>query len=635
MFSVPGWNIPSTGPAAQLPTAAEVAKKAKVTEKLKAHKAKLKHLKNASEGNHIPLGKVRTVGAGGGAGDGDEATSAVGVGGEEKEKAKKVKKGPIVNEENLQKMYEKVIEGKTGAEKRKRSGTVVGADGVAVVSGGDAAEGGDGEEKKKKKRKRGKKGSGSGAGAGEKAEQLDAEEADADAPQTQHPESSKPTSAPTPSTSSPAASPPTTTTTKSKKQKPTTSSTAVVAAPPAPAPAPAPSNLTPLQQKMRAKLTSARFRHLNEALYTTPSPSSFTLFQSQPTMFVDYHLGFRQQVQAWPENPVDIFTRQLLLRAAIKPAPKSTATGKPNHNHTALKPLPRPPPNYICTIADLGCGDAKLAEKITEECKKKKHLNLNVLSFDLSNASNPSLVTEADIAHLPLDPESVDIAIFCLALMGTNYLDFIDEAARVLRIGGEVWVAEIKSRFTTVSEAPESSSSSSSKGKNGKGATKPDVPENKGKIGVLKKTPAPPKMEDLEGDMDDPSLFTPTADAEATLTPSQIPAIYTPFIAALARRGLILKPGPASVDDSNKMFVRMEFFKPRPKPAPHASSKIPAEEEEGGDYDLRHVTRGGRGGNGGLGAQRRGKWLAKGPETEEEARGREGRILKPCVYKLR
>ena len=33
----------------------------------------------------------------------------------------------------------------------------------------------------------------------------------------------------------------------------------------------------------------------------------------------------------------------------------------------------------------------------------------------------------------PLDPSSVDVAIFCLSLMGTNYPSYLEEANRVLK----------------------------------------------------------------------------------------------------------------------------------------------------------------------------------------------------------
>lgn len=47
------------------------------------------------------------------------------------------------------------------------------------------------------------------------------------------------------------------------------------------------STLTPLQQKMRAKLTGSQFRHINEKLYTTHSSEALSLFTTQPSLFHD------------------------------------------------------------------------------------------------------------------------------------------------------------------------------------------------------------------------------------------------------------------------------------------------------------------------------------------------------------
>jgi len=58
-----------------------------------------------------------------------------------------------------------------------------------------------------------------------------------------------------------------------------------------------------------------------------------------------------------------------------------------------------------------------------------------------------SMVTACDMAHVPLKDASVDVAVFCLSLMGTNLRDFLKEAFRVLKPGAELIVAEVKSRF--------------------------------------------------------------------------------------------------------------------------------------------------------------------------------------------
>jgi ribosomal RNA-processing protein 8 len=44
-------------------------------------------------------------------------------------------------------------------------------------------------------------------------------------------------------------------------------------------------------------------------------------------------------------------------------------------------------------------------------------------------------------SQVPLDDESVDVAVFCLSLMGTDMMQFVREGVRVLRPGGvmKVW----------------------------------------------------------------------------------------------------------------------------------------------------------------------------------------------------
>ena len=45
------------------------------------------------------------------------------------------------------------------------------------------------------------------------------------------------------------------------------------------------------------------------------------------------------------------------------------------------------------------------------------------------------------------DTASIDVAVFCLALMGTDYPSFLREACRVLKPSGILWIAEVRSRF--------------------------------------------------------------------------------------------------------------------------------------------------------------------------------------------
>ena len=115
--------------------------------------------------------------------------------------------------------------------------------------------------------------------------------------------------------------------------------------------------------------------------------------------------GYQHQAQRWPLDPLNVMITDLLRQDSTS------------------------------VVADLGCGEARLARSIPN----------TVHSFDLV-AANDS-VTVADIAHTPLEDSSVDTVVFCLSLMGTNLKDFIFEAARILRVGGTMKIAELESRF--------------------------------------------------------------------------------------------------------------------------------------------------------------------------------------------
>ncbi|PGH00884.1 ribosomal RNA-processing protein 8 [Blastomyces parvus] len=352
---------------------------------------------------------------------------------------------------------------------------------------------------------------------------------------------------------------------------------------------PASTSLTPLQQSMRQKLLSARFRHLNQTLYTTPSSEAMELFTSNPELFSEYHAGFTRQVQeSWPSNPVDGYIKAVKTRAAVRPPnQKGAQNRRPDKNErraAALGPLPRRP-NGLCTIADMGCGDAKLARVLTPSAKA---LKLKLLSFDL-HVADP-LITKADISALPVADGTVDVAIFCLSLMGTNWVSFIEEAWRVLRGDGkgECWVSEVKSRFGKVARRNKIGQRAS-----GAGAGKKEK-KNKGSKGK--------DNEDDEA-IDDEEIF-----AEDQANNAADETDISAFVEVLKTRGFVLKQ--ESVDKSNKMFVKMEFVK--------------------------------------HGHPSKGKWAVNANDTKfgkrkfienDEGNGmtpeEESKVLKPCVYKIR
>jgi ribosomal RNA-processing protein 8 len=372
------------------------------------------------------------------------------------------------------------------------------------------------------------------------------------------------------------------------------------------------SKLTPLQTRMREKLISSRFRYLNETLYTTPSTASYELFKQNPSFFSEYHEGFQRQIGVWPENPADGFVKWIRQRGAIGlpvtklksqkaqfrkklRGKKGTGDEKPEHQMEpvelrGLDPLPRHVRSGLCTIADLGCGNAQIARDLSNsgDSTEKgpiwvKSLNLRIHSFDL--AAPYPLITVADIRALPLADSSIDIAVFCLALMGTNWIEFIEEAWRVLRWKGECWVSEVSSRF------------GSSKTKR--------VDHSVGKR--IRSMPKGKKAEeeklgyDEEAEMGEEGL----AEEESAGNPS---TDVSAFVAVLRTRGFEVVGKP---EMGNKMFVRMRFSK----------GLVPTRGK--------HVPQGGQ-------ISRGPRFVDRNRDVDDKVLAEdEAKALKPCVYKTR
>ncbi|CAK7270381.1 25S rRNA (adenine645-N1)-methyltransferase [Sporothrix epigloea] len=414
---------------------------------------------------------------------------------------------------------------------------------------------------------------------------------------------------------------------------PSTASTALALTLPSPRP-----KLTPLQASMRAKLISARFRHLNETLYTSPSAEALRLFGESPDMFHAYHEGFRQQVAVWPENPVDGYVAEVRRRAGRGESAGKHGGGRGGRggrgrgggHHFSRDPtdtLPRT--RGQCRLADIGCGDARLAASLAPDATS---LRIEVLSFDLhADPNNPFITAAADASDLPVGPGSVDVAVFCLALMGTNWLTFVEEAYRILRWKGELWVAEIKSRFAGSTEMRARLKQKQQQNQKGPVSHSVGYRRKNGikggkKGGQEEDDPDTVAAAISEVDGVDESNSTGATDVSA-------------FVQALRRRGFLLDESastgddeqqpskaaggkPPAVDLSNKMFVKLRFIKA-------ASPAI-------GKEEVMQSLNGGRGGDAGN---------VKKPSVFDDDSDRnvdpmadpalEAKILKPCVYKLR
>ncbi|WVZ13996.1 hypothetical protein V8G54_011562 [Vigna mungo] len=154
-------------------------------------------------------------------------------------------------------------------------------------------------------------------------------------------------------------------------------------------------------EKMRARLSGGHFRMINEKLYTCTyvvlsvrlGKEALDYFKEEPSLFDMYHAGYKSQMSNWPEQPVNVI----------------------------IKWLKKQSPSFV--IADFGSGEALIA----------KTLKNKVFSLDLVS-SDPNVIA-CDMANTPLASSSVNVAVFCLSLMGTNYQSYIEESNRVLKPG--------------------------------------------------------------------------------------------------------------------------------------------------------------------------------------------------------
>ncbi|KAK9117303.1 hypothetical protein Sjap_016250 [Stephania japonica] len=175
--------------------------------------------------------------------------------------------------------------------------------------------------------------------------------------------------------------------------------------PPPPPPLKSKGSQPSFLDKMKARLSSGHFRMINEKLYNCTGDQALHYFNQDPYLFSVYHSGYQQQMSQWPEQPLDIIIEWIKSHG----------------------------PSLI--VSDFGCGDARLAKSVKNK----------VFSFDL--VSNDPSVIACDMSNTPLESFSVDVAVFCLSLMGTNFPRYLQEAHRILKPGGWLLIAEVKSRF--------------------------------------------------------------------------------------------------------------------------------------------------------------------------------------------
>ncbi|OKH40360.1 hypothetical protein NIES2119_01675 [[Phormidium ambiguum] IAM M-71] len=148
------------------------------------------------------------------------------------------------------------------------------------------------------------------------------------------------------------------------------------------------------------------FSQMNRLWNQTHSAKTHQRLQENPEEWAQYHTLYQESRQDWAIVPYEEMIRWCQKESG-----------------------------YV--IGDFGCGEAKLAEAISD-----RH---TVYSFDHIAINNN--VIACNMAHVPLNDEELDVAIFSLSLMGSNFTDYLREARRTLKLDGQLHIIEATSRF--------------------------------------------------------------------------------------------------------------------------------------------------------------------------------------------
>lgn len=151
------------------------------------------------------------------------------------------------------------------------------------------------------------------------------------------------------------------------------------------------------------------FAKMNNRWYAANSDTTHMRLSASPEEWAHYHTEYRKLRESWPVVPFKEELRWLSERSGL-------------------------------VVGDFGCGEALVAKGAGEAHR--------IHSFD--HVAVDDTVVACDVSKVPLEDGTLDLAIFCLSLMGTNFTDYIREAHRCLRLDGYLHLWEPTSYFDDV-----------------------------------------------------------------------------------------------------------------------------------------------------------------------------------------
>lgn len=161
--------------------------------------------------------------------------------------------------------------------------------------------------------------------------------------------------------------------------------------------------LNPKQLEYKSKLLGD-FSELNKNWSISNSKTIHQRLKRDKSEWEYYHTLYREKRKDWSEIPYIEISKKIKDRV-----------------------------DWI--VADLGCGENLLSKEIPN----------TVYSFDYIAIDDS--VIECDISKLPLQSNKVDVSVFSLSLMGSNYTDYLSEGSRILKPYGTMFIAEPKKKW--------------------------------------------------------------------------------------------------------------------------------------------------------------------------------------------
>ena len=151
------------------------------------------------------------------------------------------------------------------------------------------------------------------------------------------------------------------------------------------------------------KPTLGDFSEMNKSWSTSRSENTSNRLVKDPSEWYYYHSLYADRRKDWDEIPYVEIAEKIKER-----------------------------PEWI--VADMGCGENLLSKEVTNK----------VHAFDYVAIDKD--VTACDMSSIPLQDNEIDAIVFCLSLMGSNYLDYIREAFRVTKPYGSLFICEPKKK---------------------------------------------------------------------------------------------------------------------------------------------------------------------------------------------